>query len=183
RDPRRVDAAVGYLQENVPAWAAVLRTSASPTILEAGSRRNVIPSEARATIDVRLLPDDDPEEVLEQIRAVIDDPSVEVRFAPGNRRPAGGSSISTEAFRTIERAVTRHYATLTLPTMGTGATDKAQMRARGVQCYGIGPALDQEDGPLGFGSHSDQERILESELHRFVRFYWDVVVELAGGAP
>jgi hypothetical protein len=64
--------------------------------------------------------------------------------------------------------------------MGTGATDKAQVRAQGVQCYGIGPALDREDGPLGFGAHSDQERILETELHRFVRFYWDIVVEIAG---
>ena len=43
----------------------------------------------------------------------------------------------------------------------------------------IGPALDTEDGPKGFGAHSDQERILESELHRFVRFQFDVVMELA----
>jgi len=64
--------------------------------------------------------------------------------------------------------------------MSTGATDMAYLRARGVECYGIGPATDVEDGPLGFGSHSDQERILESELHRFVRFHWDVVTDLAG---
>ena len=36
-----------------------------------------------------------------------------------------------------------------------------------------------EDGPKGFGAHSDQERILESERHRFVRFNWDVVTSLA----
>ena len=40
-------------------------------------------------------------------------------------------------------------------------------------------AVDMEDGPKGFGAHSDQERILESELHRFVRFNWDVVTNLA----
>jgi len=49
-----------------------------------------------------------------------------------------------------------------------------------VQCYGIGPAIDSEDGPKGFGSHSDQERILESSLHQFVKFHHDLVVELAG---
>jgi hypothetical protein len=49
-----------------------------------------------------------------------------------------------------------------------------------MQCYGIGPATDVEDGPKGFGAHSDQERILETELHRFVRFHWDIVVNLAG---
>ena len=63
--------------------------------------------------------------------------------------------------------------------MSTGATDMAFLRAKGVQCYGIGPATDLEDGPKGYGAHSDQERILESELYRFMRFYWDVVVRLA----
>ena len=63
--------------------------------------------------------------------------------------------------------------------MSTGATDMAYLRAKGVQCYGIGPAIDVEDGPKGFGAHSDQERILESELHRFVRFHYDIVSSLA----
>ena len=43
----------------------------------------------------------------------------------------------------------------------------------------LGPATDVENGPKGFGAHSDQERIFESELHRFVRFHYDVVLELA----
>jgi acetylornithine deacetylase/succinyl-diaminopimelate desuccinylase-like protein len=68
---------------------------------------------------------------------------------------------------------------VTLPTMSTGATDMAYLRAKGMQCYGTGPASDSEDGPKGFGAHSDQERILESELHRFVRFTWDLVLSLA----
>ena len=63
--------------------------------------------------------------------------------------------------------------------MSTGATDMAYLRAKGIQAYGMGPATDIEDGPKGFGAHSDQERILESELHRFVRFKWDIVHELA----
>ena len=49
------------------------------------------------------------------------------------------------------------------------------LRAKGLQCYGIGASTDVEDGPKGFGPHSDQERLLETELHRFVRFNWDVV--------
>ena len=75
--------------------------------------------------------------------------------------------------------MTKHYSAPTLPTMLTGATDMAYLRAKGMQCYGVGPALDVEDGPKGFGAHSDQERLLESELFRFVRFHWDVVVDLA----
>jgi hypothetical protein len=63
--------------------------------------------------------------------------------------------------------------------MSTGGTDMSDLRANGVACYGIGPAMDVEDGPRGFGAHSDQQRILEDELHRFVRFTYDVVVDLA----
>ena len=39
--------------------------------------------------------------------------------------------------------------------------------------------IDSEDGPKGFGAHSDQERILEEALYKFVRFNWDVVLMLA----
>jgi hypothetical protein len=56
----------------------------------------------------------------------------------------------------------------------------AFLRAKGVRCFGIGPAVDQEDAGQGFAAHSDQERILEEELYRFVRFHYDLVAELAG---
>jgi hypothetical protein len=55
----------------------------------------------------------------------------------------------------------------------------AYLRARGIQCFGVGPATDIEDGPKGFGAHSDQERILEAELYRFVRFFYDVVLTIS----
>jgi hypothetical protein len=41
---------------------------------------------------------------------------------------------------------------------------------REFKCLGVGPAADLEDGAKGFGAHSDQERFLESELHRLDRF-------------
>ena len=88
------------------------------------------------------------------------------------------ADLQSEGFKAVEAAVTKHYNTVTLPTMSTGATDMAYLRAKGVQCYGIGPATDFEDAAKGFGAHSDQERILESELHRFVRFQWDIVRSL-----
>jgi hypothetical protein len=63
--------------------------------------------------------------------------------------------------------------------MTTAATDMAFLRAKGIQCYGIGSATDAEDVAKGFALHGDQERLLESELHRFVRFNWEVVFDLA----
>ena len=174
-------AALEYFAEREPASASTLRTSVSPNMISGGYRVNVIPSEARATLDVRMLPDEDVDAFLESVRRVVADSAVTVRWAQRDVRPgAAPSSLGSEAFKAIEANVARHYAAPVLPSMLTGATDMAYLRARGMQCYGIGPAVDVEDGPLGFGAHSDQERILESELHRFVRFQYDVVRDLAG---
>lgn len=176
-----------YFAENEPRYYSVLRTSISPTIMTGGYRVNVIPSEAEATLDVRALPDEDMARFIEQLRQVIDDPMIEIERAPGLSRPgAPPSSLHTEAFEVIEAAIKRHYGVITLPTMSTGATDMAFLRAKGVQCFGIGPMIDSEDGRKGFGAHSDQERILEAALYKFVHFHCDVVLDLAAkgqGAP
>jgi acetylornithine deacetylase/succinyl-diaminopimelate desuccinylase-like protein len=124
-------------------------------------------------------PDEDPEAFLEEVKKIVNDPAIEVKWAARDVRPHGNSKLGTDAFTTIEQNVTKHYKAATLPTMSTGATDMAYLRAKGIQCYGVGPATDIEDGPKGFGAHSDQERILESELHRFVRFHYDIVADLA----
>ena len=178
-DAKVSKAAADWMLENEPEHWSMLHTSVVPTILTAGYRYNVIPSEAKATLDVRLHPDEDQSKFLDQIRAVINDPAVEVRWARERYRPAGASRLNTELFAAIETETKKHYNVDVLPTMSTGASDKAQIRSKGVQCYGIGPALDTEDGAKGFGAHSDQERILEAELHRFVRFQYDVVMDLA----
>jgi acetylornithine deacetylase/succinyl-diaminopimelate desuccinylase-like protein len=177
-------AAQEHFAENQPRYYSTLRTSISPNIFTAGYRVNVIPSEAEATLDVRALPDEDMERFIAQLRKVINDPQVDIERAPGHSRPgAPPSSLNTEAFEVIEAAVKRHYGVITLPTMSTGATDMAFLRAAGIQCFGIGPGIDLEDGPKGFGAHSDQERILEAELYTFVRFKLDIVQRLAGRTP
>ena len=169
-----------YFLDREPRHASMLRTSVSPTIIQGGYRLNVIPSEAKASLDVRTLPDEDLNAFLTEMTKVIDDPAVEVAWAAREVRPPSGlTRLDSEAFTTIEANVTRHYKTVTLPTMSTGATDMAYLRARGMQCFGIGPVVDVEDGPKGFGAHSDQERILESELYRFARFHYDIVADLA----
>jgi acetylornithine deacetylase/succinyl-diaminopimelate desuccinylase-like protein len=171
--------AVDYFAANEPSRASMLRSSLSPTIFQGGYRVNVIPSEAKATIDVRLAPADEADAFLEAARAIVNDPMVTVGWAPRDVRPAAPpSSLESEVFKQLESSVVRHYDTTVVPTMSTGATDMSYLRAKGMQCYGIGPATDVEDGPKGFGAHSDQERILESELYRFVHFNWDVVSSL-----
>ena len=180
-DPAVRRAADDWLYANEPRHSSMLRTSVSPNVISGGYRSNVIPSEARATLDVRMLPDEDPERFLAEMKKVVNDTAVEVRFQGASfGRPTGiESKLNSDAFKAIEGAVRRVYNVPTIPVMSTGATDMSFTRAKGIQCFGIGPAVDMEDGPRGFGAHSDQERILESELHRFVRLTWDVVSSLA----
>ncbi len=178
-DPKAAQDAVDYFARHEPRLASSVRPSISPTIVQGGYRVNVIPSEARATLDVRLMSGQDPDAFLNELRKVINDPAVRAEWIPRDVRPGTPSArLDSEVFKILESAFARFYDTTVLPTMSTGATDMAYLREKGIQCYGIGPALDAEDGPKGFGAHSDQERILESELHRFVRFHYEVVRDL-----
>jgi acetylornithine deacetylase/succinyl-diaminopimelate desuccinylase-like protein len=67
---------------------------------------------------------------------------------------------------------------ITLPSMLTGATDMAQLRARGVQAYGFGPIVDDSDSGLG-GAHTDDERLAEGSVEKLVEFLWYSVLETA----
>ena len=179
-DPKISGPADAYMRKNEPRHWSMLRTSLSPTVIGGGYRTNVIPSEGTATIDTRLAPDEDATTFLEMVKQVVNDPQVEVTYGPRDTRPSTPPmKLDSDAFKAIESNITKHYKAVTLPTMSTGATDMAFLRRKGIQCYGFGPATDIEDIPKGYGAHSDQERILESELFRFVRFNWDAVVDLA----
>ncbi len=170
-----------YLRLHEPRHYSMLRTSISPNIIKGGYRTNVIPSEAEAVLDIRALPDEDLDGFFAELKNRIGDPGVEVVRGPTTRGPAAPSRLDTEMFRTLEAVQKKQYpGAITMPTMQTGATDMAQLRERGMQCYGIGPMIDEEDGQKGFGAHSDQERILEASLYLFLRFNWEVVTAVAG---
>jgi acetylornithine deacetylase/succinyl-diaminopimelate desuccinylase-like protein len=169
-----------YLAEYEPQHYSMLRTSVVPTILKAGFRVNVIPSEAEATVDVRALPDEDMTEFLAAMRRVIGDPAVKIENANISERPVGPPSrLDTEMYRALEQVSKRMYpGSTTIPTMLNGATDMAQLRAKGVQCYGIGPASTSDDS-IKYGAHSDVERLLESSVYGLAEFTWNVVTEVA----
>jgi len=82
-------------------------------------------------------------------------------------------------YRALEHAALRVYpGTTVLPSMMNGATDMAQLRAKGVSSYGIGPAMTSEDF-VQHGWHSDVERLSEASLYQFVEFLWTAVIEVA----
>ena len=142
-------------------------------------RTNVIPSEAEATLDIRALPDEECQLFAEMTR-IIGDPADKVVPATTNLRAAGQPSrLDSEMYRAIEKASARMYPGATvLPTMSTGATDMAQLRAKGIQSYGIGPPSAESDN-INYGAHSDVERLLESSLYDFVEFTWRAVTDVA----
>jgi len=180
-DPAKSAAVREYLAINEPATYSMLHTSISPNMINGGFQRNVIPSEATATLDIRALPDEDMPAFYEMMRKVIDDPAVEiVPSQGGNRATTPPGSITSDIYKAIEAAFKQSYGIITLPMMGTGATDMSQLRPRGVQCYGIGAARDDEDVLKGFGAHSDQERMPEDSVAKHLQFYWTAVTAISG---
>jgi acetylornithine deacetylase/succinyl-diaminopimelate desuccinylase-like protein len=180
-NPAKAAGARDYLAEHEPGLYSMLHTSISPNIIQAGYQINVIPSEARATLDIRALPGEDIEAFYATMRKVINDPAVEVVPETLNQRPgAAPSSISNDAYKAVEGAYRKIYGVQTLPVMSTGATDMAFLRAKGLQCYGVGAMVDEEDAAKGFGAHSDQERILEDAIYKHTQFFWDAVTSIAG---
>jgi acetylornithine deacetylase/succinyl-diaminopimelate desuccinylase-like protein len=156
-------------------YNSMLRTSIVPTIIKGGFRSNVIPGDAEATLDVRALPDEDIDALAAALRKLIADPAVEVIPPPARGRPSTPPSrLETDMFRALEAAQAKLFpGTVTLPLMLTGATDSAQLRAKGVEAYGLGSvAGDRERASI----HGNDERILVDGLGKFVEFiYWAVM--------
>ncbi|HTM47720.1 MAG TPA: M20/M25/M40 family metallo-hydrolase [Bryobacteraceae bacterium] len=177
-DPAAAPAIERYFAQHESGHNAILRTTVVPTIIKAGFRSNVIPSEAEATLDVRILPDEDMERFYGELRRVIGDPNVQVVPSKNRGRPVGRPSrLDTEMFHALEQTQRRMFpGAITLPTMSGGATDMAQLRARGVEAYGFGPIVDERDA---HGAHSDDERIAAGSIPKLVEFLWYAVLEVA----
>ncbi|MDZ4800114.1 MAG: M20/M25/M40 family metallo-hydrolase [Bryobacteraceae bacterium] len=178
-DPAKSAAIQSWFADNDLQKYSILRTSVVPTIITAGYRSNVIPSSAEATLDIRALPDEDMTKFYAELTRIVNDPAVKVVPAAAGRPAPPPSRHDTEMFRVLEEAQRKVYpGAITVPGMVTGATDLAQLRAKGVQSYGIGPmASDAEFAEHGW--HSDVERLEETSLYGLVRFLWTAVYDIA----
>ena len=179
-NPEETTAIQQHFLETFPYHYSVLRTSVVPTVMDAGFRKNVIPSEGTAILDIRMLPDEDVDAFYEQLAAVIDDPRVEIVPEHIYRPAAPPSGIDNAMFESLERVANRMYPdAIVLPTMSTGATDMSQVRAKGVPAYGIGPIRSVAEINSGNGAHSDNERVSEEAMIDFLRFVWLTVIDVA----
>ena len=179
-DPAKAPAIRAYLAEHDPNDYSMLHTSISPNMISAGYQVNVIPSQAEAMLDIRALPDEDMTAFYALMRKVIDDPAIQIVPTNLNTRPgAPPSRMDTAIYRAIEAASQKVYHVPVIPQMSTGATDMAFLRAKGMQCYGMGPVADIEDLAKGFGAHSDQERLKVASLDQYLEFQWEILRQVA----
>ncbi|MBL9215030.1 MAG: M20/M25/M40 family metallo-hydrolase [Opitutaceae bacterium] len=178
-DPAVGPSAQEIIRRTDPVLNAMLRTTISPTIIKGGFRMNVVPADATATLDVRLLPGEDVAAFAAQLRALVADPAVEVIAAEHDgRQPAPPSSLTSELYLALERAQRRAYpGSVTVPIMSTGATDSAYLRPRGVQVYGVRSAADPADG--GPRAHGNDERLKLDGLRPFLEFVYHAVADVA----
>ncbi len=167
------------LRELSPVYHSMVRTSIVPTILQGGYLKNVIPSEARATVDIRALPDEDPERLFSLLKRTMGEPAVDLVPHPQTRPSHDPSALDTKVFLAFEKVLGRLYPGIpVLPTMSTGATDSAQLRDAGIPSYGFGPARPEWD--LASGIHGRNEYLHVKAFEDYVEILWNVAVEIAG---
>jgi acetylornithine deacetylase/succinyl-diaminopimelate desuccinylase-like protein len=165
------------LQDISPYLFSIIRTSVVPTIFEGGYQRNVIPSSAQATLDIRALPDTDPEVMFEKLAKIIDDPRVKITPMKVTRPAHSPAPLSTDLFNAFERILTQQHPSATvLPSMLTGATDSAQLRSVGIATYGFGPGSFMGENN---GIHGNDEYLGVEPFSEYARLMWLIVTDVA----
>ncbi len=158
-----------------PARSALVRNTLAITVLEGASQTNVIPAEARARLDARLLPGERCERFRNMVEEVIADPQVELREILSF--PSRSSSPDTDAFRAIERTAAEiEPDALVLPRMIAGFTDAHWFREAGLVAYGFVPRWLATSETRGI--HGSDERVSLENLERGVRTLIRILDEL-----
>lgn len=152
----------------------LVRNTVSLTVLSGSQQTNVIPGEAVAHLDVRLLPGENPDAFRAALGSVLADDSIAIEPIQTEYRPANESPTATELFASIERAAARHAPTAAVTTrMLSGYTESGLFRELGIVCYGFSPFILTEGENAN--THGDNERISVHNVRRGVRLLFDVV--------
>ena len=176
-------AAGARLSAQSPFYNALLRTTCVATQLQAGHAENALPQTAQATVNCRLLPDENPATVQQTLDRVLADPQIAVApiAAP---TPSPPSPLAPEVFTAIETAARAVWKNATgsaaipiIPFMETGATDGLLVRNAGIPVYGVtGIANDPDD----VRAHGKDERILVRSFNEGLEFAYQIARALAG---
>jgi acetylornithine deacetylase/succinyl-diaminopimelate desuccinylase-like protein len=173
------DAAAAERLSLNPVYNALLRTTCVATMLEAGHAENALPQTARAVVNCRILPGEDPAQVDRTLREVVGDTAVAIRRV---REPtlSPPSPLTPEVMGVVERLTQLHFSdAAVIPQMSAGATDGLYVRNAGIPVYGVSAVF----GATGDGrAHGRDERIRVRSFYEALDFWYDMVRELGGGS-
>lgn len=150
---------------------AMLTNTISATTAHSGIKHNVIPAQAEATLDCRLLPGVDPAAFQAELEAVIDDPKVRIEQVHVRSSPA--NTTETELFRVMEDVIHEHIEdAVVVPGMTVGFTDSSELRNRGQISYGFSGGLNKPG--VARGVHGHNERVSLESFKLNCQMVWEV---------
>ncbi|TBR17831.1 M20/M25/M40 family metallo-hydrolase [bacterium] len=160
-----------------PELGALLRDTCAATVFKAGYKSNVVPADAEADVNCRLLPGRDLNAFLTELRAVLAEPSVSVKYLgpPLDAIPAmpfDGPFVEALKSAAAEAAPGAPVSAFLSPW----STDAEVFRARGVKVYGIDPPLRPEDKDR---AHGNDERLPVAGMEPYTRLLYLLTVKLA----
>jgi acetylornithine deacetylase/succinyl-diaminopimelate desuccinylase-like protein len=162
----------------VPRQNALVRDTFTPTVLAGSPKTNIIPASAVAEIDSRLLPGDNPPEIITSLRKVINDPGIKVEVLLNF--PAESSPHKSFMMTALGRLADSDRAAL-VPMMIAGFTDSHYFRQKGVDSYGFIPIEVPQTAQRG--AHGINERIPIKELGAAIRRMVTLLEIVGGRAP
>ncbi len=163
------------LQAHSSFMHALTRDTCSLTRMQGSSKINVVPPEAWAEIDCRILPDRPTEIFVNEIRAMLKDTGVAIElimaFTPAV------TSTETRLYRAIESVTAeRHPGSRVMPAVATGFTDSHFTRDLGIASYGFDPIVVPETEWGGI--HGNDERVSVAAFKRGVSDHLAIIVAL-----
>ncbi|SFQ71591.1 M20 family peptidase [Hymenobacter arizonensis] len=157
-----------------PATNATMRTTTAPTIFHAGAKENVLPIDATATVNFRLLPGDSVAGVMQEVRRIIADENIRLRIVGQPSNPSPVSNPEAPAFQQLHRTIRSVFpAAIVAPYVVTGATDARQYAALSPNVYRFSPTLMNQEGIESI--HGSNERLQISNYPLMVQFYASLI--------
>jgi acetylornithine deacetylase/succinyl-diaminopimelate desuccinylase-like protein len=154
---------------------ASVRNTVAITGIKGSDKVNVIPAEASAEIDVRLLPGEDPQAFITELRKIVGDDSIKVEIMLSF--PPATSPEHSEALRAIqEMAKTQDGGAPIITPLGRGFTDCHFFREKGIPCYGFIPMRGAASGE-GL-VHGVDERVSLETFNSGIQAMYEIVRKL-----
>jgi acetylornithine deacetylase/succinyl-diaminopimelate desuccinylase-like protein len=171
----RTPGVLAELQANDPGLHTLVRNTCSITRLGGSEKINVVPPEAWAEIDCRLLPDQDPKLFLAELGRVLGT-GIQVETIMGFT-PAV-SSANTELYSVLEAVCREQFpGAPVVPSVLGGFTDSHFLRDLGITAYGFIPVVIpiEDEGTI----HGNNERISVENVRRGVTMMWEIARRVA----